>query len=381
MKILHVCLIGPFSDNWTYQENFLSKYHKKMGHDVSLVASTYSWDNHGKYKKLKVGEYINEDGVRVYRLENKWNTTIDSKLKMYVGLLDVLNEVSPDLLFVHDVQFLDVYTLVKYLKRNPHVKVYVDNHADFLNSARTWLSKNILHKILWKKCAHKILPYTTKFYGVLPSRVDFLVDLYNLPREKCELLVMGGDDELIEKVSNPEISNITRQKNNFSDSDIVIVTGGKVDKSKTQILLLMKAINGIVNSNIKLVVFGSVIAELKEDFEKELSERVKYVGWKSAEEIYFEFAAADIIAFPGLHSVLWEQAVALGKPCVFKKIEGYSHIDFGGNCEYFTEETVESYQAIVMYVNNHLSEMKTIAESKLKDEFLYGNISKKSIER
>jgi hypothetical protein len=167
MKILHICLIGPFSDNWGYQENLLSKYHKKMGHDVSLVASTYSWDDNGKYKQLSASDYVNDDGVHVYRLANKGKATIDSKLKWYVGLDKVLNEISPDLLFIHDVQFLDIYTIVKYLKKHNKVRVYVDNHADFSNSAKNWLSKNVLHKIIWKKCAHKILPYVTKFYGVL----------------------------------------------------------------------------------------------------------------------------------------------------------------------------------------------------------------------
>ena len=90
MKIMHICLIGPFSDNWGYQENMLSKYHKKMGHDVALVASTYSWGTDGKYIQLPAGDYINDDGVHVYRLANKGNTTIDSKLKYYIGLKDLL---------------------------------------------------------------------------------------------------------------------------------------------------------------------------------------------------------------------------------------------------------------------------------------------------
>lgn len=51
----------------------------------------------------------------------------------------------------------------------------------------------------------KIEPYVKKFYGVLPARVDFLIDVYNLPKEKCELLVMGADDDLVKKNEKPEI--------------------------------------------------------------------------------------------------------------------------------------------------------------------------------
>ena len=105
----------------------------------------------------------------------------------------------PDILFIHGVSFCDVKTVVRYIRSHSDVRVYVDNHSDFSNSGTNWLSRNVLHKIIWKHNAQMLLPYTEKFYGVLPARVDWLVDMYGLPKEKCELLVMGVDDELAEK--------------------------------------------------------------------------------------------------------------------------------------------------------------------------------------
>ena len=35
--------------------------------------------------------------------------------------------------------------------KNPNVKIFVDNHADFSNSATNWLSLEILHKKIWKR--------------------------------------------------------------------------------------------------------------------------------------------------------------------------------------------------------------------------------------
>ena len=37
MKIVHICLGGPFSDGFSYQENLITKYQVKMGLDVSLI--------------------------------------------------------------------------------------------------------------------------------------------------------------------------------------------------------------------------------------------------------------------------------------------------------------------------------------------------------
>ena len=97
------------------------------------------------------------------------------------------------------VSFLDICRLAKYVKAHPNIRVYVDNHADYSNSAQGWISEHILHRIIWKYCAHRIEPYTSVFWGVMPARVDFLINLYDLPKDKCKLLVMGADDELAKK--------------------------------------------------------------------------------------------------------------------------------------------------------------------------------------
>src|SRR5690625_4853826 len=224
-----------------YQDNLLPKYHKKLGLDVSMITSKYVWDKGSigiDYRDF----YINEYGIKTIRLDNKFNSNINSKFKKYHNLYEILNNEKPDILFVHGVQFLDIKTIVKYIKVNPQVKLYVDNHADFSNSATNWVSKNILHKNIWKKMAKMIEPYTTKFYGVLPARVDFLENIYNLPKEKVDLLVMGADDEKVKEAATQESKTKVREHLNIKKDDFMIVTGGKIDKAKRQVLNLMKVV-------------------------------------------------------------------------------------------------------------------------------------------
>ena len=52
---------------------------------------------------------------------------------------------------------------------------------------------------------------------------------------------------------------------------------------------------------------------------------------------YNLFSAADLVVFPGRHSVYWEQVVAIGTPMVVKYWDGTTHIDIGGNCMYLYE--------------------------------------------
>ncbi len=385
MKIVHLCLCSFFPDNYSYQENMLPKYHKKLGYDVEVIASTRSFDEQGKACYLdNVGTYQNEYGIKVTRLPYKSNSKIWKRLKRYIGVFDAISKADPDILFIHGGQFLDIDQVIKFLKDHKDVTVFVDNHADFSNSATNWFSKNILHKIVWKHTEHKIEPYTKKFYGVLPVRVDFLKDIYGLPADKCELLVMGADDELVERAKSSGARDRIRKQYGIGDSDFLIVTGGKIDQWKTQTLLLMQAVQNINNPSVRLIVFGSVTDELKEQV-KNLSDSVKvqYIGWISSEDTYDYFEASDLVVFPGRHSVLWEQVTGQGKPMIVKDWPGTHHVDLGGNVLFLTEDSVGEIQEKIeslLSEPSKLEEMTKIAQEKGMQIFSYADISKRAIE-
>ena len=384
MKILHVCLSNFFVDNHSYQENMLPKFHKKMGLDVEVIASTRSFDEFGNGCDIEPAVYENEYGIKVTRLPYKKSLTkkVAKLLRFYEGFQPALDNAAPDIIFIHGCQFCDIRIIAEYAKVH-EVAIYVDNHADFTNSATNWISKNILHKIIWKNCAHKIEPYTKKFYGVLPARVDFLKDLYGIPAEKCELLVMGVDDDLVEKAKNTDARNRIREKYGIANKDFLIITGGKIDQWKTQTLLLMEAVHNIANPHVRLIVFGSVTKELMDQVNC-LSDgtKVQYIGWITSAETYDYFEAADLVVFPGRHSVLWEQVVGQGKPMIVKDLPGTHHIDLGGNVLFLTKDTVEEIQYNIESLisdPSRLTEMTRIAESKGMQNFSYADISKRSI--
>ncbi len=385
MKILHCCLAAFYIDGYSYQENILPREHKKMGHDVKIVASTETFVDNSKLGYIEPSEYINEDNISVVRLPYSkiLPHAIMKKIRIYKGLNNVLCQFRPDILFLHDLQFMDILTIVKYLKDKPLVKVFVDCHSDFSNSARTWLSKNILHKIIYRYCAKKIEPYTEKFWGVLPARVNFLVDVYNIPREKVKLLVMGAEDEKVKNAQKYSTRHELRDKYGLKKEDILIVTAGKIDSAKKQTLILMRAVHGIKNERVKMVIFGSLSKEIQEEFYSSCDdEKIKFIGWVNSNESYNHFAMADLVVFPGRHSVFWEQVVGLGIPCIIKYWEGTTHIDLDGNCKYIFEDTVEEIRKqIEDVVNNEkeLNNMKMVAIKKGMEAFSYSRIAMKSI--
>lgn len=382
MKILHLCLGGPVTDGWNYQDNMLSKYHALLGYDVTLICSQWIWDTNGKIAFYDRTNYFNKDHVKVIRLPIE-NGDINSKFKSYSGLKETIEKEEPDIIFQHGAAYLDNHIIADYCKVHQKVKLFVDNHADFSNSATNWLSKNILHKIIWKHYAKKLNPYASKFYGVLPARVDFLTDVYGLPKEKCELLVMGADDEMVEATAKPEVAHAIRKQYGIADDDFLVMTGGKIDMFKQQTLMLMEAVRNIPNAKVKLLVFGSVVPELKEKVNALADgKKVQYIGWVQSVESYKYFAAADLVVFPGRHSVFWEQVCGQGKPMLVKDWPGTHHVDLGGNVRFLTQDsTDEIRQQIEILVNNpaEYQEMKTVAQEKGMKTFSYRDIAKRSI--
>lgn len=384
MKIVHLCLSSVYIDNYSYQENMLPKYHVKMGHDVTVIASLVSFDENGKPCLLD-GEStrITEDGYKVVRLDYKSPFyKLNKFVRYYNDTYQVLKNENPDLIFIHDFSFMDIGKIIKYVSINGKVKIFVDCHTDYINSAQTWVSRNIFHKIIWRYYAKLLSPYVEKFYGVTPLRCDFLRDAYNIDQSKIELLVMGVDDDLLRKKNKDIIRKKYSESLGFESSDFVIITGGKIDERKN-IHLVMQAVNELKLANVKLIVFGTVAPELRELFDILVkSESIIYAGWLHADTIMDYLIFGDLIIFPGTHSVLWEEAVGVGAPCVFKYWEGMTHVDVGGNCDFLYRDTANEIKEVINRIlteENKYDNMKKIAISKGLKQFSYSEISKRAI--
>ena len=196
---------------------------------------------------------------------------------------------------------------------------------------------------------------------------------------------MGADDELVGIAQAPGEREATRKKYSINAEDFLVVTGGKINAFRPETLDLMEAIIGCKNDSIKLVVFGSIDDSLKEKFDLLCqSNKIDFVGWKNVEETYKLMNASDLVVFPGLHSVMWEQAVALGVPCIFRDIEGFHHVDIGGNALFLKDVTKESLKGAIEFLFGNPEQyrrMLSVAKEKGMQYFSYKEISKRSIEQ
>src|SRR5690554_851546 len=225
MKILHCCLANYYIDNYSYQENILPKMHHLQGHEVQIIASTETFIKNKKLGYVEAKSYFTPENIPITRIPyiKVIPHFLVKKLRIYSGLSKLLENFKPDIIFLHNVQFISVWKIARYAKNND-VKIYADNHTDYMNSAKNWLSKNILHRMIYKWCTKKIEPFVIKFWGVTPSRQKFLTDFYHVDPKKVGLLVMGLDDSNINFNNLKKTKLEIREKLNLQKSDFLIIT-------------------------------------------------------------------------------------------------------------------------------------------------------------
>lgn len=382
MNIIHICLAAVYIEGYGYQENILPQMHAAMGHCVAVLTNDRVFNRHNKHEIRDKIDYVNSYGIHVITLKKKERPGYYSKFGGYVEVYKKLNNLKPDVIFVHGGQFVSLMDVIKYCKKNPNVDLYIDQHGDYYNMPINRWQNFLVQRFIYGFWMRRAIPYTTKFWGVTPWRCQYLNEVYKIPKEKIDLLVMGGDDRYIHFERMPEIRTKVRSDLNLEDNDFVLITGGKIDKAKN-IHILMKAVADINRKHLKLIVFGQPSYDMEAEIAKlSCNEHIRNLGWVESVAVYNYFLASDLAVFPGTHSVLWEQACACGLPGIFKDWEGMHHVNVGGNACFIKGSNLDEMKNIlceIMDSKEKYNKMKEVALHKAVKVFSYKAIAKKAI--
>lgn len=385
MRIVHIAPNAPYNEGWGYQENLLPKYQAKAGHAVTLIITNQEHRD-GTLQQVPETRYLSENGgFEVIRKQEILPPVPKIKhLFTKLDVYDLLVELKPDLIFYHGLVSMTIFQVVKYKKNvDPKVIIVQDNHFDYNIGFKP--DKSIRDRIyakLYRSVYSRTDSYISKVYGVTPWRSTYAQEVFGVPSSKADVLIMGADDEKLHLENREKIRETVRARYNIGAEDFLIVTGGKIDRRK-KIDLLMKAC-GEMGGNIKLLVFGQVADDVKAEFDAlvQAHSNILSIGWINADSVYDYFFAADLVFFPGQHSVLWEQACASKVPCVFEKWTGMDHVDNGGNSAFISPVTMENIQKIIteLHFTPKYFAMKQVAQSQATDVYLYSKIAEKSVE-
>lgn len=381
MKILHISPNCVYNDYWGYQENLLPKYQQRLGHEVSIIVPCKKF-NEDKIEKTNECDYVLNDGVHVYRVKYK-----DYKLRFVNNLLTkqkvlpIIRKLNPDYIFFHGLVSSTIFDAIKYKKKyNKDCYIIEDNHLDYNIGSKSKGIKKFLVRSFFLLRNLLTLKYVDLVVGVTPWRKKYAEEYYKIPTNKTDLLIMGADDDEIDFDNRILIRNKVRKKYNIKENEILLITGGKIDKNKN----IIELIDACVDIPVRLLIFGKICEDIREQFFSRLfsyKEKVIFIGWIESKRVYDYFFAGDIAVFPGQHSVLWEQACASGIPCCFKNWEGIDHLDIGGNCIFVKNSDPDCLKDSLIKIidKRYYDNMLIAAQSNKRNLFLYSNIAKKSI--
>lgn len=361
MKILHCCLSCFYIDNYNYQENVLPRQNKMDGHEVMILASTETFIDNNSLGYIKPSKYVNEDGIDVIRIpySSILPSFIMRKLRIYKNTLKYIKEFNPDVILFHGGAAYDIIEVAKYKEINPNVKIYVDCHEDFNNSARNFLSKEILHKIFYKRFIHKVLPYIEKVLCISVESYNFMKDFYKIPSGSLELYPLGGT--IFEGEKYESMRKQARNELQLKDSDILLVHSGKMSRLKRTPELL-EAFTSVTSVNINLVLIGSVPEEMNDELMKYVTndDRVKFLGWKSPEELFTFLCGADLYLQPGSQSATLQNAICCGCPVMIYPHESHKpYLNENG----FYVKSIDDMVNVFNSINNNPEVLKNMRQA------------------
>lgn len=330
MKIIH--LMGYFVPELGYQEYYLAKKHKEMGHDIYVIASDmlYPFPNIENMlneagiidtsRKRKAGFSI-VDGIKVYRLPHTFEYADFILVK---GLKKTLEKIKPDAVFAHESR-QGLPALAAYYKNKFKYKLVVDQHDFYHRIPNHSLLRRIARFIDYFLFRKFIVDYSLRradsIIAVTKETKDFLVKTHKIDPKKISLVPLGVDTDSFKFDS--EARKKIRKRLKLKENDVAFVFSGTIVRRKG-LEFLIDAIAEIKNKNAKLMIVGSgdkaYMQELK-GLSKKLGNNIIFTGFVKKNEVKDYFSAADIGIWPGNNSVSIMEAMACKLPIIMVDLQ------------------------------------------------------------
>lgn len=322
---MHIGLLSHFTEGMTYQDNILSDMHCQDGNDVMYVSDNYVYQNGRLIEKVEEDITLS-NSLRLIRVkyDRVLNTFITNKIQKVKSLKKIICNFEPDRILYHGVCGRELVTVADYKKRNPQIKLYVDCHADFHNTAKNIVSKlayKYIHGFFFKQA----LPYIDKVLYVTKESKEYLINMYKLDESIMEWFPLGGivlDDKTYQRKRKRR-----RTELELKDSDILFLHSGKMDKKK-KTLEILKAFAKVEDNRFKLIIIGEFLDSMWEEVKPYLclDERILFLGWKTGDELIEYLCAADVYLQPGSQSATMQNAICCRCSVVLFPYSGY--LDF-----------------------------------------------------
>ncbi len=279
------------------------------GHESIIIASTETYDDQGRLYYCEPVKYIGSEGSLVHRIPYKYGYSLFArKLRRYKGTTAILKEYNPDVIMFHGACAQELRVVAKLVRSNPGIRLYIDSHEDWNNSARNFLSREVLHRGIYKPALHSAIDVCTKLFCVSTESIDFMNSFYGIPQEKLELFPLGGD--LIADEDYQIRRTRKRAQLRVNASTRVLVQTGKQTGRK----LLVESLKAYClhnNNDSIFVIAGTISDEIRSEVQQlaKANPRIRYEGWLDPDQLTDLLCAADVYVQPGTQSATMQHSL------------------------------------------------------------------------
>lgn len=364
--------MAAYLDGWGYQDNLLPDYEAKAGHDTVVIAQSSHFP---KFLSENALEEIKRKGndyyygkVHIYRIKAFLNTA--GQTFLCTGIFRLLKKEKPDVIFHHGINSSSMLVCVCYKILHPKINLFIDNHADSINESKHKLWNEVFLHGLLRGLVHLTSKFVNKYYGVTPGRCSYLHEMFGAPKDKIELLPIGGDTDLIETIKNTK--NELRDKYNLSKDSFIICSGGKMGKVKGTDYLI-SAFTDLKSKypNLLLLLFGVFLDKDTENLAS-CVDGVRCIGWCDRIKTLEVLKLSDVAIWPVHHTTLIEDAVASAVPIIVRQTSNTSHL-VSDNGIFLTNGNKEEIKQAITKIFSDYDSYKSNAEI-IRNKFSYKNI-------
>jgi len=327
MKIMHV--IDYISPQLGYQETYLAREQKKMGHTVGVITSDryFPFPNYVDTVGSILGKRIvgvknsNEEGIYIERLP----ILIELFTRCWiVGLIDRLVELEPDVIHIHSASSFNAVRIAFSRIRFPNTKIICDDHSHYSVVSDNW-SKKIFY-FFFKLFFGKLLSSNIdEFVAITVETKKIMKSIIGI--QKYIHIVELGADTNVFRFEKKKRVNMRRKLHIFSQ-DFVIIYAGKIIPDKG-VDILVKAFCLLHTTHMKLLIVGN-----GDEKYTQMLKRCIYKSGKTDDVIWLpmvrpqdlpdHYSAADVGVWPKQESISMIEASSCRLPIIIKNSQSMS---------------------------------------------------------
>jgi len=342
-----MCFGNPFSEEMSYKENYLIRASIEKGREILILAPTEKFVN-GRVVRTNESDSNITNNVRLIRMnyERVVNKILTEKYRKSSRFMTIVLSFKPDVIFFNTIQVYNILDCKEIKDKLPKTRILADVSSDYGNSAQNFISKEILHRLIYKRWIQRSLPFIDRVFYVAESSRLFLSEIYRVSDDKMEFSPLCA--EIFSRENKIEKKNKFCARHSIDDGTLILSHSGKMNNSKKTIELL-QAFRRISNIKWRLFIAGKFEEDIEKAAQQLISEdpRVTYLGFLDLEGLTDMLCASDLYVQPYSPSQTAQTAMGCLTPVLFARIQAYvGYEESGGIFIDSTEQLFDCFKQI-----------------------------------